>query len=308
HQCHHHRGRPHGLCPRARLAAARMAGTMGRRARHAAHGAPRPVRRMPRAGVRGAARGRGLQRNGRVHRPRVLAVLPARRRLAHGAAHARAGSRATVPRAAVSADAARVLFRVRLHAVVQPLVRAWPGAGRLQRRMDRRGRPCPGRRGTAGPAPDRARRGGRSEEPPMKRLPASPGRRTALGTLLLLPYVARSEPIDFHLFPVPYVPTPMPVVRRMLELARVQPGELLYDLGCGDGRIVVEAAMAYGARGVGIDLDPARVAEAKDNARRAGVDDRVEIRQGDLFETDLSPADVVTLYLLPEVSLRLRPV
>jgi SAM-dependent methyltransferase len=142
----------------------------------------------------------------------------------------------------------------------------------------------------------------------MKRLPASPGRRTALGTLLLLPYVARSEPIDFHLFPVPYVPTPMPVVRRMLELARVQPGELLYDLGCGDGRIVVEAAMAYGARGVGIDLDPARVAEAKDNARRAGVDDRVEIRQGDLFETDLSPADVVTLYLLPEVNLRLRPV
>src|SRR5690606_18356742 len=100
----------------------------------------------------------------------------------------------------------------------------------------------------------------------------------------------------------------MPVVRRMLELARVQPGELLYDLGCGDGRIVVEAAMAYGARGVGIDLDPARVAEAKDNARRAGVDDRVEIRQGDLFETDLSPADVVTLYLLPEVNLRLRPV
>lgn len=142
----------------------------------------------------------------------------------------------------------------------------------------------------------------------MSRPPSLPGRRGAIGTLLLLPYIARSEPIDFHLFPVPYVPTPMPVVQRMLDLARVQPGELLFDLGCGDGRIVIEAAKQYGARGVGIDLDPARVAEARTNARLAGVEDRVEIRQGDLFDADLSPADVVTLYLLPEVNLRLRPV
>jgi SAM-dependent methyltransferase len=142
----------------------------------------------------------------------------------------------------------------------------------------------------------------------MSRRPALPGRRSALGTLLLLPYVARSGPVDFSLFPVPYVPTPMPVVKRMLELARIAPGDVLYDLGCGDGRIVIEAAKSYGARGVGIDLDPERVAEAKANARYAGVEDKVEIRQGDLFEADLSPADVVTLYLLPEVNVRLRPV
>lgn len=142
----------------------------------------------------------------------------------------------------------------------------------------------------------------------MSRGVAIPGRRSALGSLLLLPYIARAEPIDFHLFPVPYVPTPMPVVERMLQLAAIQPGEILYDLGCGDGRIVIEGARRHGARGVGIDLDPARVAEARTNVGRAGLDDEVAIRQGDLFETDLSPADVVTLYLLPEINVRLRPI
>ncbi|MCO5119318.1 MAG: class I SAM-dependent methyltransferase [Burkholderiaceae bacterium] len=142
----------------------------------------------------------------------------------------------------------------------------------------------------------------------MTRRIERPGRRAALGTLLALPYVARADLIDFSLFPVPYVPTPMPVVERMLELARIEPGDTVYDLGCGDGRIVVEAAKRYGVRGIGIDLDPVRVAEASDNVSRAGVGDKVEIRQGDLFETDLSPADVVTLYLLPEVNLRLLPV
>ncbi len=141
----------------------------------------------------------------------------------------------------------------------------------------------------------------------MSRKPELPGRRAALGAFLMLPYIARAEAIDFHLFPVPYVPTPMPVVERMLQLARVEPGDILYDLGCGDGRIVIEAARQYGARGVGIDLDPTRVAEARFNASQAGMDGKVEIHQGDLFETDLSAADVVTLYLLPEINVRLRP-
>ncbi|MFA7503274.1 MAG: methyltransferase domain-containing protein [Burkholderiaceae bacterium] len=141
----------------------------------------------------------------------------------------------------------------------------------------------------------------------MNRDPRLPGRRGALGALLLLPCVARAELTGFGLFPVPYVPTPMPVVERMLELARIEPGDTVYDLGCGDGRIVIEAARRYGVQGVGIDLDPVRVEEALENVARAGVGDRVRIRQGDLFETDLSPADVVTLYLLPEVNQRLRP-
>lgn len=106
---------------------------------------------------------------------------------------------------------------------------------------------------------------------------------------------------------VPYVPTPQDVVERMLAMARVGKNDVVYDLGCGDGRIVVTAAKAYGARGVGIDLNPERIAEARTNAKKAGVDRRVDLRVADLFETDMSPASVVTLYLLPEVNLRLRP-
>jgi precorrin-6B methylase 2 len=105
---------------------------------------------------------------------------------------------------------------------------------------------------------------------------------------------------------VRYEPTPPEVVRTMLELAAVRPADVVYDLGCGDGRIVIGAAK-LGARGVGVDLDPARVREARENARAAGVEDRVEIRQGDLFETDVSPASVVMLFLQPELNLRLRP-
>jgi SAM-dependent methyltransferase len=134
------------------------------------------------------------------------------------------------------------------------------------------------------------------------------GRRAALGSLLLLPMAARSEIVDFAQFPVPYVPTPMNVVERMLEIAKIKSGETLYDLGCGDGRIVVEAARRYGARGVGVDLDPVRIGEARYNADKANVAEKVQFRQGDLFETDLTSADVVTLYLLPEINVRLRPI
>ena len=103
-----------------------------------------------------------------------------------------------------------------------------------------------------------------------------------------------------------YVPTPPAVVERMLDLARVGPGDVVYDLGCGDGRIVVAAARR-GARAIGVDIDPERVAEARANVRSAGVQDRARIVEGDLFEMDLRDASVVTLYLLPELNLRLRP-
>jgi len=106
---------------------------------------------------------------------------------------------------------------------------------------------------------------------------------------------------------VPYVPTPMPIVNKMLDMANVRAGDVLYDLGCGDGRIVITAAKERGARGVGIDIDPERIAEANANAKAAGVQDRVEFRQGDLFQADFAPATVVTLYLLPDINRRLRP-
>jgi len=104
-----------------------------------------------------------------------------------------------------------------------------------------------------------------------------------------------------------YVPTPEPVVQAMLELVRPGPRDLVFDLGCGDARIVIAAAKRYGARGVCVDIDPDRIAEARDNVRRAGVADRIQIVQGDLFELDLSRATVITLYLLPDLNLMLRP-
>ncbi|AFZ00761.1 class I SAM-dependent methyltransferase [Calothrix sp. PCC 6303] len=106
---------------------------------------------------------------------------------------------------------------------------------------------------------------------------------------------------------VPYVPTPQSVVDAMLRLAKVNNKDLIYDLGSGDGRIPITAAQKYGARGVGIDIDPQRVKEAKQNLQSAGVGNLVEFRQQDLFETDFSQASVVTLYLLPEINLKLRP-
>jgi SAM-dependent methyltransferase len=106
---------------------------------------------------------------------------------------------------------------------------------------------------------------------------------------------------------VPFVPTPQEVVDRMLALAGIGKSDTLYDLGCGDGRIVVTAARQYGAHGVGIDLNPQRIDEARANARKAGVEKRVSFKVADLFETDLSAASVVSLYLLPDVNLKLRP-
>lgn len=106
---------------------------------------------------------------------------------------------------------------------------------------------------------------------------------------------------------VPFVPTPQEVVDAMLELAKVKKGDVVYDLGSGDGRIPITAAKRYGATALGIDINPQRVREANENARREGVTDRVSFRTADLFETDLSEANVVTLYLLPEVNLKLRP-
>lgn len=106
---------------------------------------------------------------------------------------------------------------------------------------------------------------------------------------------------------VPYVPTPQETVDEMLRLAGVDSDDLVYDLGSGDGRIVITAAKEHGARGVGIDIDPQRIADANENAERAKVTDRVRFIRGDLFDADLSQADAVTLYLLPSVNLRLRP-
>jgi len=106
---------------------------------------------------------------------------------------------------------------------------------------------------------------------------------------------------------VPYVPTPQEVVDKMLDLAKVGENDTLFDLGCGDGRIVVTAAKERGARGTGIDIDPTRIAEAKENAKKAGVSDRAQFRVGDLFKTDFSTATVVTLYLLPTINAKLRP-
>ena len=104
-----------------------------------------------------------------------------------------------------------------------------------------------------------------------------------------------------------FVPTPNDVVNKMLEMAKVTASDVVYDLGCGDGRIVITAAQRYGARGVGIDIDPDRIREATDNVRRAKVTDKVKFIEGDLFEANISEATVVTLYLLTELNLKLRP-
>jgi 23S rRNA G2445 N2-methylase RlmL len=106
---------------------------------------------------------------------------------------------------------------------------------------------------------------------------------------------------------VPYVPTPPEVVDVMLDAAGVKQGDVLYDLGCGDGRIVIAAAKRFGVRGVGVDIDPQRIKEANANAQAAGVADLVEFREQNLFDVDLRPASVVTLYLLSSVNLKLRP-
>jgi SAM-dependent methyltransferase len=106
---------------------------------------------------------------------------------------------------------------------------------------------------------------------------------------------------------VPYRPMPADLVERVLQVAEVKPGDLVYDLGCGDGRIVIAAAKNYGARGIGFEIDAELVRQARANARSAGVDGRVAIQHADIFTLDLSGADVVTLYLLSIVNERLIP-
>jgi SAM-dependent methyltransferase len=106
---------------------------------------------------------------------------------------------------------------------------------------------------------------------------------------------------------VPFVPTSQSLVIEMLKLANVTKADTVYDLGCGDGRIVITAAKEFGAHGVGVDINPERIQEANENSRRAGVADKVKFIEGDLFTAEIRPATVVTLYLLPSVNLKLRP-
>src|SRR5262245_19314668 len=106
---------------------------------------------------------------------------------------------------------------------------------------------------------------------------------------------------------VPYVPTTEEAVKAMLKLADVKKSDIVYDLGCGDGRIVIAAAKEFGAHGVGIDINPVRIAEAKANAKKAGVEDLVRFEENDLFLADIHEASVVTLFLLADINLKLRP-
>jgi SAM-dependent methyltransferase len=129
-----------------------------------------------------------------------------------------------------------------------------------------------------------------------------------IGLTLLLVFTATiTNAQERPALDVPYVPTRQAVVDAMLKIANVKAGDVLYDLGCGDGRIVVTAAKNHGATGKGFDIDPQRIAEANANAKSAGVSDKVEFLNANLFDTDLSGASVITLYLLPDVNMKLRP-
>jgi len=120
-----------------------------------------------------------------------------------------------------------------------------------------------------------------------------------------LPAVAQEPEVQKD---VPYVPTPPDVVERMLKLGKAKAGDIHYDLGCGDGRIVIMAVQKFGAaRGTGYDIDPERIKEANENAQQAGVAGKVKFILGNLFEADFRDATLVTLYLLPDVNMRLRP-
>jgi SAM-dependent methyltransferase len=125
-------------------------------------------------------------------------------------------------------------------------------------------------------------------------------------------YSAKTVGIDGSPLPqpwhnAPFVRTPDAIVEEMLAMAAPREDEILYDLGCGDGRIIVRAAETYGCRAVGFDIDPERVEEAQENARRHGVQDQVTVVEQDIFTLDLTEADVVTLYLLPRLNERLKP-
>jgi SAM-dependent methyltransferase len=121
----------------------------------------------------------------------------------------------------------------------------------------------------------------------------------------ITPQTAQAQDLESKKI-VPFVPTPQEVVDKMIELAGVKKGDVVYDLGSGDGRIVITAAKR-GARAVGFDVDGDLVKESRDNIRKAGVQELAEIRQQDILTVDLSGASVVTMYLLPDVNLKLRP-
>jgi predicted O-methyltransferase YrrM len=130
---------------------------------------------------------------------------------------------------------------------------------------------------------------------------------TAVVLLLVAVAGAQAPTTEQKPLDVPYVPTHESLVDEMLRMAKVGKNDILYDLGSGDGRIVITAAQKFGTRGVGYDLDPDRIREARQNAQRAGVTDRVRFEQQDIFKAKISDATVVTMYLLPDVNLKLRP-
>lgn len=133
----------------------------------------------------------------------------------------------------------------------------------------------------------------------------APGRMIAFAAVLIAGVVSeRAVAKDLD---VPFVATPQPVVEKMLEMADVKSGDVLIDLGSGDGRIPITAAKKYGVQAMGVDLNPARIMEANQNAVREKVTDKVQFREQDLFKTDLSKADVITMYLLTSVNMKLRP-
>ena len=134
-------------------------------------------------------------------------------------------------------------------------------------------------------------------------------RRTLLSAILLVSFCAPWATLDAQerAPDIRFVPTPDAVVMEMLKMAKVTKDDVVYDLGCGDGRIVITAAKVFGARGIGIDIDPERIKESTQNAKNAGVTDRVKFLQQDLFTTDLREATVVFLYLLSELNEKLRP-
>ena len=136
-----------------------------------------------------------------------------------------------------------------------------------------------------------------------RRLSALP---TAIFCSLLAVTLVAQQPEPQSL--APYVPTPQDVVDRMLALANVTSKDTVYDLGCGDGRIVVTAAKKFGARGVGVDINPDRIKESQENAKKAGVDKLVSFKLQDAMTVDVSPATVVTLYLLSSSNAKLRPI
>jgi SAM-dependent methyltransferase len=126
----------------------------------------------------------------------------------------------------------------------------------------------------------------------------------AIGTLSVLPAGSEETPeLD-----VPYVPTPQAVVDTMLDMVDLKDGDVVWDLGCGDGRMVITAAKRKNIRGIGVDLDPQRIRESNDNAKKSNVEDKVKFRVADLFKTDFKDATVLTMYLLETVNRKLRPI